>query len=224
MPYGYRRNYSRRPFGRGSYRSRFSSANVRTPSRSRYASRSLVRKLFKSGKAMMKRNNLNWSNQFVWGGNGPDSFLNIGGSTGSSPSLVYEQGPDRDNYVARTVVQPPQVDFNRLLFRAYLDGAQEDHTFVSQVIKADTPTNRAPLQRFRLKYNYDIVFKAAPYLVSTAAADSGMEVRDYRMEPQNVYCYVLLPRQNGNHFDAAPDNKWIAGATSNYDEALRQGF
>lgn len=222
MAYG-PRGYRRPPVGGRRYRSRFSSAKVRKSSRSRYASLKYVKSSFQKYRSLMKRHNLNWSNQFVFGGYAPNDFVGIGGSDGASPNIVYRQGPDRDQYVARTFVSVPQVDFYRLLFRSYLDGVQADHTYLNTAILADTPTRRAPLNRFRIKCNYDYVFETSPYLFNTAAVDSGVEVRDFRMQSLNLYCFILVPRQVGNPYDGNPDNKWLAGANSNYKESLRQG-
>ena len=130
--YARRRGFGRRPFYRRRYRSRFRSAKS-------------FRSRGRPAQDVKRRYNLNWQNQFVWGGDVDYSFIDIGGTTGVAPSLVYNQGPDVDNYVARTLIHPPQVDFNRLLFRAYLDGANPSKTQLSAYILGDTPARRAPL-------------------------------------------------------------------------------
>lgn len=223
MAYG-RRGYRRGPVRGYRNRARFSSAKMRAPSRSRYASRKLVSRNFRSVYKRLKRNNLNWSNQYVLGGNTSEAFINLGGVSEPPAPFTYSQGPDTDGFVARSITFPPKIDFCRLFFRAGVTFASEDHTYLRNVISASNNVERAPLRRFRVTQSNDVLFQVAPYITSTAAADSGMEVRDFRMDVQHVYCFVLIPKHSGNHYDGAPDNKWLCGANSNTLEAPRQGI
>lgn len=222
MPYA-RRGFRRSARGRFGRRAGARSAKTRVAG-SRYVSRSRFRKTAKSLRQQLKRQNLNWSNQYVFGGNTESAFMNIGGVSDPPAPFTYAQGPDRDGFVARTLWEPPKLDYVRLLFRAGVTFASEDHTYLRNVISAADNEERAPLRRFRITQNNDVLIKVAPYIRSTAASDSGLEVRDFRLETQHVYCYILLPRHSGNHYDGAPDNKWLAGANSNTKECLRQGI